>query len=153
MLLRYASDRISLEEDEFTFTAPTEAFETYQDWLRSNVEHLGIRRFRMLDEPTACVLGYHGAARRDELFAVFDFGCGTLDVSVVKVDLAAAEDRKASQVGQAGRDLGGMDVDLWIAADFCERHGLDEATRREYEALVLRQAEAAKIALSEPGNG
>ena len=152
LLLRYASDRISLEADEFTFTAPTEAFETYQDWLRSNLEALGVRRFRMLDEPTACVLGYHGAARRDEHFAVFDFGCGTLDVSVVRVDLGAAEDRKASQVGQAGRDLGGMDLDLWMAEDFCQRQGLDEATRREYEALILRQAEAAKIALSDPAN-
>jgi molecular chaperone DnaK (HSP70) len=149
ILLRYASDRLSLEDDEFTFTAPTEAFETYQDWLRTNLENLGVRRFRMLDEPTACVLGYHGAARRDDHFAVFDFGCGTLDVSIVKVDLGSAKDRKASQIGQAGRDLGGMDLDQWIAADFCQRHGLDEATRREYEALILRQAEAAKITLSD----
>lgn len=150
LLLHYAAGRISLDRDEFTFTAPTEAFETFHDWLRTVVEEVGIRRFRLLDEPTACVLGYHGAARRDDVFAIFDFGCGTLDVSVVKVDFSSAQDRKATQLGQAGRDLGGMDLDRWLSEDFSHRHELDEADRRELEAQILRQAETTKIALSDP---
>jgi len=104
LLVNYASDQISLADDEFTFTAPTEAFEDFQDWLRRVCEGLGIRRLRMLDEPTACVLGYHGAARRDDRFVVFDFGCGTLDVSAVRIDLAAHQENKAVQLGKAGRD-------------------------------------------------
>jgi len=149
-LLKYASDRLDFENDEFTFTAPVEAFETFEDWLRTVVESVGIKRFRMLDEPTACVLGYHGAARRDEHFLIFDFGCGTLDVSVVRLDLASVADRKAVQLGQAGQDLGGMDVDRWLAEDFCLRQNLVDPDRRDLEAVILRQAEAAKIALSDP---
>jgi molecular chaperone DnaK (HSP70) len=141
---------VSFEHDEFTFTAPTEAFETFQDWLRQFAEDLGVRRFRLLDEPTACVLGYQGAARRDDVFAVYDHGCGTLDISIVKVDLGAAQDPKASQLGQAGRDLGGMDIDRWMLEDFCRRHDLDGHARRELEPLIVRQAEATKIELSDP---
>ncbi len=150
LALNYASDQIAFDSDEFTFTAPTEAFEDFQDWLRRLCESLGIRRLRLLDEPTACVLGYHGAARKDDRFVVVDFGCGTLDVSAVRIDLAAREDRKAIQLGQAGRDLGGLDLDRWLAEDFCRRHQLDDRERRELEAVILRQAEAAKIALSDP---
>jgi molecular chaperone DnaK len=150
LLLNYASDRISFHEDEFTFTAPVEAFENFQDKLWRLGEALRIRRLRLLDEPTACILGYRGAVRQDERFLVFDFGGGTLDVSAVRLDLAAAEGRKAVQLGKAGLDLGGMDLDQWIAADFCGRHGVGDSDRRELEALILRQAEAVKIALSDP---
>lgn len=149
-LLNSVSDQISFADDEFTFTAPTEAFEDFQEWLHGVCESLGIRRLRTLDEPTACVLGYHGAARRDDRFVVFDFGCGTLDVSAVRIDLSGHEDRKAVQLGRAGQDLGGMDIDRWLAEDFCRRHGLEDRQWRELAALILRQAEAAKIALSDP---
>jgi molecular chaperone DnaK len=151
MLLWYAANRFSLADDEFTFTAPVEAFEHFQDWLRKVCEKAGVRRMRLLDEPTACVLGYHGAARTDDRFVVFDFGCGTLDVSAVRIDLASSEDRKAVQLGKMGCDLGGMDLDTWLAEDFCRRHALGAAERRELDAVILRQAEATKIALSKPG--
>ena len=149
-MLNYASDQINLAEDEFTFTAPTEAFEDFQDWMRRVAESVGIRRLRTLDEPTACVLGYHGAARQDDRFLVFDFGCGTLDVVVVRIDLGSTDERKAIQLGQAGCDLGGMNIDQWIADDFRRRHGWSDADTRQLEALLYRRAEESKIALSDP---
>ena len=150
LLIRYAAERINVEEDEFTFTAPCEAFENYQDWLRTVAEGLGIRRLRFLDEPTAAVSGYQGAARKDDVFVVFDFGCGTLDVSAVRIDFEAKVDRKAVQLGQAGDDLGGMDIDHWVADDFATRHGLNAAARSDLLTLILRGAESLKIALSDP---
>ena len=149
-VLNYASDQFDLDKDEFTFTAPTEAFEDFQDWIRTVAESVGIRRVRTLDEPTACVLGYHGAARQDDRFLVFDFGCGTLDVVVVRVDLSSTDERKAVQLGQAGCDLGGMNIDQWIADDFRRRHDWSDADTRQLEALLYRRAEEAKIVLSEP---
>jgi len=150
LLLNYVSNQVSLADDEFTFTAPVEAFEDFEDWLRQVCERLGIRRVRLLDEPTASVLGYAGAARRDDRFLVFDFGCGTLDVSTVRVDLGSSDDKKAMQLGQAGCDLGGLDLDRWLFDDFCRRHQLSDSDRRELEAVILRFAEAAKIVLSDP---
>lgn len=150
MALNYASDQISFENDTFTFTVPVEAFETFQDWIWRLAESLGVRKLRLLDEPTASVFGYRGAARQDERFLVFDFGGGTLDISAVRLDLSAQSDRKAVQLGQAGCDLGGMDIDLWIADDFCARERISAADRRDLENVILRQAEAVKIALSDP---
>lgn len=149
-VLNYASDQFNPAEDEFTFTAPTEAFEDFQDWMRTVAESVGIRRLRTLDEPTACVLGYHGAARQDDRFLVFDFGCGTLDVVVVRVDLGSTDQRKAIQLGQAGCDLGGMNIDQWIAEDFRRRHDWSDADTRQLEGLLYRRSEEAKIALSDP---
>lgn len=151
LLLGYAAERYSLPEDEFTFTVPVESFDTFRDWIEGIAEGLGIRRLRILDEPTAAVLSRGGAVRPDERFLIFDFGCGTLDVSVVRIDLTAGTERKAVQLGQAGRDLGGMDVDRWIADDFAERHAIGPAERREIEPVLLRRAEETKIRLSELG--
>jgi len=152
LVLNYAEAEkaISLASDTFTFTVPVEAFENFQDWIWRVAESLGIQKLRILDEPTACVFGYHGAARQDERFAVFDFGGGTLDVSAVRLDLLEQSGRKAVQLGQAGCDLGGMDIDKWLAEAFCAANGVDERDARALENAILRQAEAAKIALSDP---
>lgn len=151
LLLKYLSNRISLEKDEFTFTAPTEAFETFQDWLRTVAESAGIRRMRMMDEPSAAVLGYRGTARRDECFLQYDHGCGTLNVAVVRLDLASPQEKKALHLGQAGRDgIGGMNIDCWIADDFCRRHRIEGDLRKGLDALILLRAEQTKIMLSDP---
>src|ERR1035437_2128967 len=57
LALNYATNEISFEQDTFTFTAPVEAFENFQDWIWRVAEALGIRKLRVLDEPTACVFG------------------------------------------------------------------------------------------------
>ena len=51
-LISYAANEVSLADDEFTFTAPVEAFEDFEDWLRRVAEDLGIRRLRIVDEAT-----------------------------------------------------------------------------------------------------
>jgi molecular chaperone DnaK len=159
LLLNYVSDRVSFANDEFVFTAPVEAFEDFRDWLERVAAAVGIRRFRLLDEATASILGHQGAVSENDRFLIFDCGCGTLDVSIVRVDLdttreapeSPATGRRAIQLGQAGEDLGGMDIDRWLVADFCRRHGLDERRARHLETALLPRAEALKIALSAPG--
>ncbi|MBN1610352.1 MAG: Hsp70 family protein [Polyangiaceae bacterium] len=150
LLLSYLSNQVSLETDEFTFTLPVEAFEDFQAWLFTVAERLELRRLRFMDEPTACVTGMLGACRKEDRFLVFDFGCGTLDVSAVRIDLDGSGDKRAVQLGKAGADLGGMDLDRWIADDFCARHALDGQARREVDALIERRAEEVKIILSDP---
>ncbi len=150
LTLNYLQDQISFADDEFTLTAPVEAFEDFEDWLLGVAESIGVRRVRPLDEATACILGHDVTARRDDRFLIFDFGCGTLDVSVVRLDLESASGRKAVQLGKAGLDLGGMDIDSWMVADFCERHEIDAAARRRLEPVLLVAAEQVKMDLSRP---
>ena len=151
-VLQYAGNIISIEDDEFTFTAPVEAFEDFQDWIWRVAESAGIRRIRLLDEPTACIFGYEGALSSESRYTVFDFGAGTLDVSCIRLDMQEQSGRKAVQLGKAGENLGGMNIDQWIAQDFCERHGISQTKRRELEGLLFRSSEQTKIALSRPGN-
>lgn len=148
--LRYAGERLPLDAGEVTFTAPVESFEDFEDWLRETAARAGAGRCRLLDEASASVFGYEGLPGADEAFMVVDFGGGTLDVSVVRMDPASASEKKAVQLGRAGENLGGMDVDHWIANDFRARHGLDAAALRAMEPMLLRLAEQCKIALSNP---
>ncbi len=149
-LLFYMSDRISLEEDPITFTVPVEKFEDFQDWLLRLCESMNIRRARLIDEPSACIFGYQGEARDEERFVIFDFGGGTLDVSAIRLTRSPDGGRKAIELGKAGCDLGGMDIDLWLTEDFSERHRLSDYEKRELKAVILRQAETVKIRLSDP---
>jgi molecular chaperone DnaK len=148
LLVSYLSSEVDLQADEFTFTAPVEAFEDFQEWLRGVGERLGIARLRLLDEATACILDGRQAVSRDDRYVVFDFGCGTLDVSAVRLDLETDEEPRAIQLGQAGHDIGGMDVDSWIFDDFCRRHSLEAIERRALEVPLHLAAEALKISLS-----
>lgn len=150
VLLSYVSEELSFDEDEFTFTVPVEAFEDFEDWLRRVAEALQIARVRIIDEATSCILGYQGAIKSEDRYVVFDFGCGTLDVSAVRVDPTIEEGRKAVQLGQAGRDLGGMDIDTWIFDDFCRRQQFDAGQRRKLEPRLMADSESVKIRLSDP---
>lgn len=147
-LLHAAADQLDFTQNRCTFTVPVEAFENFQDWLLQLAATLGMRNLRTMDEPTACILGGHGLAHRDERFLIFDFGGGTLDVSAVRLDLNERPGRTAGQLGQAGCDLGGMDLDRWMADEFCTRLAISAETRHTVEAELLQQAEATKIALS-----
>ena len=149
-LLNYISHRVSFAEDEFTFTVPVESFEDFQDWLTGVADKLGIRRVRIVDEPTAAALGYQEALHSNDRFLMFDFGGGTLDVLIARMDITGAGLSRAMQLGKAGAELGGMNIDSWIADDFLNRQKMSGPDRSEMYSSALRRAEAIKIELSHP---
>ncbi len=137
------------EDEELVVTVPVEAYDHYVDWLRDSVEAVaGTRRVRILDEATACILGHQETARDNDIYLIFDFGGGTLDVSIVKVNLGAEGLQKCLILGRAGEELGGMLVDQWMLARMKEAEGLTDADIREVGTPLMRGIEEAKIALS-----
>lgn len=117
----------------------------------------GIKVQRLVNEPSAAALSCRGwtpespdewvlpAEEFDENFIVFDFGGGTLDVSVVE-----CFDNVISISAVSGDNmLGGRDFDLAIAKEMCRNNeiALDDLSGTERESL-LRAAEAAKRDLS-----
>lgn len=108
-------------------------------------ELAGFRVERIINEPSAAALAYHKGRDEDMSFLVFDFGGGTLDVSVVDAFANVIE-----IVAVAGDNhLGGDDFNQVIAAYFCKQNGLKFAELpRETQASLIRQAEHCKIALS-----
>lgn len=137
------------EDEDLVITVPVEAYDQYVNWLRTTVESVaGARRVRMLDEATACILGYQETARNDDIYAIIDFGGGTLDVSIVQVNLGAEGLEKCLIRGRAGEELGGMLVDQWMLARLKEAERLSDDDIREVGTPLMRAIEEAKIKLS-----
>ena len=110
-----------LAEEEVAFPVPVEAFEHYQNWLDGVVASAGVRAPRFIDEPSAAALGYSARIRSGEGFSVFDFGGGTADVSIVKVEEDARAGRRCRMLGKAGAQVGGTLIDQWIVRDVLSR--------------------------------
>jgi molecular chaperone DnaK len=107
---------------------------------------------RIINEPTAAALAYGFNKKTNEQIAVFDFGGGTFDISVLEVSAAGGE--QSVEVKATGGDshLGGRDIDQkviqWIIAEFKKESGIDVSK----DPLALQRldeaAEKAKIELS-----
>ncbi|MEI2583357.1 Hsp70 family protein [Scytonema sp. PRP1] len=149
--------------DSLVLTVPVDSFEAYRHWLGQVCQTLSVEQVRMLDEPTAAALGYGMADQ--EILLVIDFGGGTLDLSLVRLDKSVqttqkplgfllkwgnkslAEDSKqkvktARVLAKAGQNLGGTDIDNWLVDYFAKTQGLVASP------LTTRLAERVKIQLS-----
>jgi molecular chaperone DnaK (HSP70) len=147
-----------------TFTVPVDSFEAYRHWLGQVCQDLQVDQVRMLDEPTAAALGY--GLSGGETVLVIDFGGGTLDLSLVRLESVSTSTGKplgfllkwgsknlaqdsaqrpklARVLAKAGDSLGGADIDHWLVDEFAATQGLPTT------ALTLRLAERLKIQLSE----
>ncbi|MBC8122225.1 MAG: Hsp70 family protein [Gemmatimonadaceae bacterium] len=145
--------------DDLVFTVPVNSFEPYRQWLIERCAGLGANRIQVLDESTAAALGY--GLGEGQTVLVIDFGGGTLDLSLVQpADPQANPDgfllkwgRKlfstrearvpvARVLAKVGQNLGGMDIDTWLADSLARQQQLPNGT------LLQRLAERLKIKLS-----
>lgn len=103
---------------------------------------------RIINEPTAAALAYGFDKKKNEKIAVFDFGGGTFDISILEVGDDVVEVKSTD----GDSHLGGKDIDQkiigWIAEEFKKESGIDVRS----DALALQRldeaAEKAKIELS-----
>lgn len=107
---------------------------------------VGIHVERIVNEPSAAALASYFTANEEQNMLVFDFGGGTLDVSLVD-----CFDTMVEIVSVAGNNrLGGDDFDRLIAEHFLREHGVARQQLRAQEyAVLLKQAERCKKLLSE----
>ncbi len=106
----------------------------------------GLTVERLVNEPSAAAVADRiGEGEEDKLCLVFDFGGGTLDVSLVE-----RFDDVVSVTAVSGDNyLGGRDFDETIARGFCQDCGLDfDALSRQRQETLVRQAETCKMALT-----
>ncbi len=147
--------------DCLVLTVPIDSFENYRNWLTQVCQNWQIEQIRILDEPTAAALGY--ATDNDSLLLVVDFGGGTIDFSLIQLDLGKAEQPQgfilkwgeklfgqnsaqktkiARVLSKVGQNLGGSDLDNWLVDYFAEKQGIPK------NSLTTRLAERLKIQLS-----
>ncbi|WP_301897394.1 molecular chaperone HscC [uncultured Holdemanella sp.] len=107
-------------------------------------ELLGVKVERLINEPSAAAIACH-MDDEYETFVVFDFGGGTLDVSVVD----CFENVISINAISGNNHLGGTDFDRAMAEYFCSKNGLNyNVLDRSFQQSILRACEQAKIKLS-----
>lgn len=148
--------------DQLVLTAPVASFEGYLAWLNEVVNAIDMDKIRIVDESTAAALGY-AVTKPGAVVMVFDFGGGTLDLSLVQLPESRektggllgklvggkARQHTAKVIAKAGRIIGGSDVDQWLLADVLKRTGLTTEVLGSDYATLLTLCEKAKITLSE----
>jgi chaperone protein DnaK len=108
----------------------------------------GLNVLRIINEPTAAALAYGLDKKKDETIAVYDFGGGTFDISVLEVGEGVVEVKSTN----GDTHLGGDDLDQriidWIAAEFKKTDGIDLTNDRVAVQRLKEAAEKSKIELS-----
>lgn len=147
--------------EQLVLTTPVASFEGYLAWLNDVIDDIAPNKIRIVDESTAAALGY-SVTKPGAVVLVFDFGGGTLDLSLVQLPehrektggfLHKLRGRNANQhsakvIAKAGRIIGGSDIDQWILAEILKRTGLQSTDLGSDYSALLTACEQAKITLS-----
>ena len=108
----------------------------------------GLEVMRIVNEPTAAALAYGLDKKKDETIAVFDFGGGTFDISILEVGEGVVEVKSTN----GDTHLGGDNLDQrlidWIVGDFKAAQGIDLSKDRMALQRLKEAAEKAKMELS-----
>ena len=108
----------------------------------------GMEVLRIVNEPTAAALAYGLDKKKDETIAVFDFGGGTFDISILEVGEGVVEVKSTN----GDTHLGGDNIDHclmdWIIDEFSKDQGIDLSKDKMALQRLREAAEKAKMELS-----
>ncbi len=143
-----AEARLGEKITEAVITVPAYFNDDQRSATKAAGQIAGLDVKRIINEPTAAALAYGFNKKKDEKIAVFDFGGGTFDISVLEVGGDVIEVKSTD--GDA--HLGGKDIDQkiinWIAGEFKKESGLDVLGDALARQRLDEAAEKAKIELS-----
>ncbi|HLA78533.1 MAG TPA: molecular chaperone DnaK [Vicinamibacteria bacterium] len=108
----------------------------------------GLEVLRIVNEPTAAALAYGLDKKKDETIAVYDFGGGTFDISVLEVGEGVVEVKATNGDTHLGGDNLDHRVIEWIIAEFKKDQGIDLSRDKMALQRLKEAAEKAKCELS-----
>jgi molecular chaperone DnaK len=108
----------------------------------------GLEVMRIVNEPTAAALAYGLDKKKDETIAVYDFGGGTFDISILEVGEGVVEVKSTNGDTHLGGDNLDQRVIDWIIAEFRKSDGIDLGKDRMALQRLKEAAEKAKMELS-----
>jgi len=108
----------------------------------------GLEVMRIVNEPTAAALAYGLDKKKDETIAVYDFGGGTFDISILEVGEGVVEVKATNGDTHLGGDNLDQRVIDWIIAEFKKSEGIDLGKDRMALQRLKEAAEKAKMELS-----
>jgi molecular chaperone DnaK len=108
----------------------------------------GLEVMRIVNEPTAAALAYGLDKKKDETIAVYDFGGGTFDISILEVGEGVVEVKSTNGDTHLGGDNLDQRIIDWIVAEFRKSDGIDLSKDRMALQRLKEAAEKAKMELS-----
>ena len=103
---------------------------------------------RIVNEPTAAALAYGLDRKKDEVIAVYDFGGGTFDISILEVGEGVVEVKSTNGDTHLGGDNIDQRIIEWIISEFKKENGIDLSKDRMALQRLKEAAEKAKCELS-----
>src|SRR3990170_4244024 len=108
----------------------------------------GMEVLRIVNEPTAAALAYGLDKKKDETIAVYDFGGGTFDISILEVGEGVVEVKATNGDTHLGGDNLDQRIIEWIIEEFKRDQGIDLSKDQQAMQRLKEAAEKAKIELS-----
>ncbi|MBX3187926.1 MAG: molecular chaperone DnaK [Labilithrix sp.] len=147
-LKKAAEDYLGAPVTEAVITVPAYFNDSQRQATKDAGRIAGLDVKRIINEPTAAALAYGLDKKKDEIIAVYDFGGGTFDISILEVG-----DNVVQVISTNGdTHLGGDDIDNlvidWMVAEFKKTSGLDLSKDKMALQRLREAAERAKIELS-----
>jgi molecular chaperone DnaK len=143
-----AEDHLGEKVTDAVITVPAYFNDAQRQATKDAGRIAGLNVLRIVNEPTAAALAYGLDKKKDETIAVYDFGGGTFDISILEVGDGVVEVKATN----GDTHLGGDDLDQrvieWIIAEFKKSDGIDLGKDRMALQRLKEAAEKAKIELS-----
>jgi len=108
----------------------------------------GLEVMRIINEPTAAALAYGLDKKKNETIAVYDFGGGTFDISVLEVGEGVVEVKSTNGDTHLGGDNLDQRIIDWIVSEFKQEQGIDLSRDQMALQRLKEAAEKAKMELS-----
>jgi len=143
-----AEDYLGDKVTDAVITVPAYFNDSQRQATKDAGKIAGLNVLRIVNEPTAAALAYGLDKKKDETIAVYDFGGGTFDISILEVGEGIVEVKATN----GDTHLGGDDLDQrvidWMVAEFKKTDGIDLGKDRMAVQRLKEAAEKAKIELS-----
>lgn len=147
-LKQAAEDYLGQKVTQAVITVPAYFNDAQRQATKDAGKIAGLEVLRIVNEPTAAALAYGLDKKKDETIAVFDFGGGTFDISILEVGEGVVEVKSTN----GDTHLGGDDIDerliQWIVDEFKKDQGIDLSQDKMALQRLKEAAEKAKIELS-----
>ena len=143
-----AEDYLGEKITEAVITVPAYFNDSQRQATKDAGRIAGLEVKRIINEPTAAALAYGMDKKKDQMIAVFDFGGGTFDISVLEIGENIVEVKSTN----GDTHLGGDNIDQrlinWIMEEFKKDQGIDLSKDKMALQRLKEAAEKAKIELS-----
>jgi molecular chaperone DnaK len=143
-----AEDYLGQKVDKAVITVPAYFNDAQRQATKDAGRISGLEVLRIINEPTAAALAYGLDKKKDETIAVYDFGGGTFDISILEVGEGVVEVKATNGDTHLGGDNLDQRIIDWIIDEFRKDQGIDLSKDKMALQRLKEAAEKAKMELS-----